>query len=83
MTEVVKKKIELECMLKPENHVTITLQEASNHNIDHNELNNLFKQLTSASQITHYKMYVKAKKEPKPAIKKISLLLVIPSKAIL
>jgi hypothetical protein len=44
MTEVVKKKIELEGIINPENHVTITLQVASNHSIDHNELNNLFKQ---------------------------------------
>jgi hypothetical protein len=70
MTEVVKKKIELECVLKPENHVTITLQVASNHSIDHNELNNLFKQLTCASQMNQYVVYVKAKKESKPAMKK-------------
>jgi hypothetical protein len=50
--------------------VTITLQVASNHNIDHNELNNLLKLLTSAAQITHYKVYVKEPKpKPKPVIK--------------
>jgi hypothetical protein len=49
--------------------VTITLQVASNHSIDHNELNNLLKVLTSAAQITHYKVYVKTPK-PKPVIKK-------------
>jgi hypothetical protein len=49
MTDTTKKKIILESIINPENHVTITLQVASNHSIDHNELNNLLKQLTSAA----------------------------------
>jgi hypothetical protein len=69
MTDVVKKKTILENVINPENNVTITLQVASNHSIDHNELNNLFKQLTCAAQITQYKVYVKTPK-PKPVIKK-------------
>jgi hypothetical protein len=70
MTDTSKKKIILESIVNPENHVTITLQVASNHNIDHNELNNLFKQLTCASQMNQYVVYVKTPKAPKHAIKK-------------
>jgi hypothetical protein len=70
MTDTSKKKIILESIVNPENHVTITLQVASNHNIDHNELNNLFKQLTCASQMNQYKVYIKPPKPPKPVIKK-------------
>jgi hypothetical protein len=70
MTDTSKKKIILESIVNPENHVTITLQVASNHNIDHNELNNLFKQLTCASQMNQYKVYIKPAKAPKHVIKK-------------
>jgi helix-turn-helix protein len=70
MVDTTKKKIILSSIVNPENHVTITLQVASNHNIDHNELNNLFKQLTSSAQMNQYKVYIKpAKKAPKHAIK--------------
>jgi helix-turn-helix protein len=70
MTDTSKKKIILESIINPENHVTITLQVASNHNIDHNELNNLFKQLTSSAQMNQYKVYIKEPKaKSKPAMK--------------
>jgi hypothetical protein len=73
MVDTSKKKIILENVINPDNNVTITLQVASNHSIDHNELNNLFKQLTCASQMNQYVVYIKppkAKKEPKHVIKK-------------
>jgi helix-turn-helix protein len=70
MVDTSKKKIVLESLLNPDNNVTITLQVVSNHNIDHNELNNLFKQLTSSAQMNQYKVYIKEPKaKSKPAMK--------------
>jgi hypothetical protein len=71
MVDTSKKKIVLESLLNPDNNVTITLQVVSNHNIDHNELNNLFKQLTCAAQMNQYVVYIKPAKPkaPKHAMK--------------
>jgi helix-turn-helix protein len=69
MTDTTKKKIILSSIVNPENNVTITLQVASNHNIDHNELNNLFKQLTSSAQMNQYAVYIKPPKAPKHVMK--------------
>jgi helix-turn-helix protein len=71
MTDTSKKKIILSSIVNPDNHVTIILQVASNHNIDHNELNQLFKQLTSSAQMNQYVVYIKPAKPkaPKHAMK--------------
>ena len=71
MTTTLKKKIDLANNNDETKRITISLQISTNHSIDHQIMDNLLKQLTSASQVQFYKEYVKPDKEKsKPKSKK-------------
>jgi hypothetical protein len=63
MSTVIKKKIDIASVNDDNKHIIVTLQISTNHAVDHIVLDNLLKQLTSASQTPFYKDYAKPVKE--------------------
>lgn len=65
MSTTLKKKIDIANVNDDTKHIVITLQISTNHSVDHSVIDNLLKQLTSASHTPLYKEYVKPAKEKK------------------